>query len=316
MIISGKRKRKVDKKLLSFKEGEKIVIGLVFNEVIIKMLPVIGFTNNLKEGETVLPSSSAGPICRFNAEGKYIIYKDQPMETAYRQREWSWEQWAGYRTTETHSKIVDVPYKRYPRTFISPPSVELSIVKNSDGKKYIVAPEQILDFRNSEQLLHIVNIFLEIFGYCEVLSENLKDYSFENVRRLNWEVLPPGRWPWKKIKNEVLPIIQKTTKQKQVVIKYRLKIITKFEPEFSAIGRAGFYGYLIFGFPGKNLYVLESLFTGNATYIFEENWEYLSKLSKAEILQASLQKDRIIHREKWGHHINNLLKEHLITCKK
>ena len=230
------------------------------------------------------------------------------METAYRQREWSWEQWAGYRTTETHSKIVDVPYKRYPRTFIPPPSIELSIVKNRVDKKYIIAPEQKLNFINSEPLIHIINIFLEIFGYCEVLSEDLKDYTFRNVRRLNWEILPPGKWPWIKIKDEVMPIIQKATQQKQVVIKYRLRVITNFNPEFVAIGRAGFYGYLIFGFPGKNLYMLESLFTGNATYIFEENWENLSKLTKAEILQAKLQKDRIIHREKWDYYIKNLLK--------
>jgi len=111
-----------------------------------------------------------------------------------------------------------------------------------------------------------------------------------------------------KIKDKILPIIKQTNKQKQVVIEYRLKAITKFNPEFSAIGRAGFRGYLIFGFPEKNIYALESLFTGNATYIFEKNWEYLSKLTKAEILQENLQKDRIIHREKWDRHINNLLK--------
>lgn len=307
MIISGKRKRKLDKKLLSLIEGEKVIVGLAFNEDIISLLPIIGFTDILNEGETVLPIYN-GPISNFNSEGKYLIHRDQPMETAYRQREWTWEQWAGYHETETRTEIVDVPYKRYPRTFISPPSVELSIVKNSEDKRYVVAPEQILDLSNPDKLLHIINLFLEIFGYCEVLSKDLKSYVLKNLQRLNWEILPPGKWPWNKIKDKILPIIKQTNRQKQVVIEYRLKVITKFNPEFSAIGRAGFRGYLIFGFPEKNIYALESLFTGNATYIFEENWEYLSKLTKAEILKESLQKDRIIHRKKWDHHINDLLK--------
>lgn len=307
MIISGKRKRKLDKKMLSLAEGEKVIVGLAFNEDIISLLHRIGFTELLNEGETVLPIYN-GPISNFNSEGKYKIHKDQPMETAYRQREWTWEQWAGYHETETRTEIVDVPYKRYPRTFISPPSVELSIVKNSEDKRYVVAPEQILDLSNPDKLLHIINLFLEIFGYCEVLSKDLKSYVLKNLQRLNWEILPPGKWPWNKIKEKILPIIKQTNRQKQVVIEYRLKVITKFNPEFSAIGRAGFRGYLIFGFPEKNIYALESLFTGNATYIFEENWEYLSKLTKAEILKESLQKDRIIHRKKWDHHINDLLK--------
>lgn len=306
MIIVGKRKRKIDRKLLFLKEGKKINIGVPVNEDNSKILKNIGFTESLNEGETVLPIYD-GPISNFNAEGKYLIHRDQSMETAYRQREWTWEQWAGYHETETHSKIVDVPYKRYPRTFISPPSVELSIVKNSKDKIYVVGPEQILDLSNSERMLHIINLFLEIFGYCEVLTEDLENYVLKNVRRLNWEVLPPGKWPWNKIKDKILPIIQQTNKQKQVVIIHRLKAITKFEPEFSAIGQAGFRGYLVFGFPKKNIYTLESIFTGNATYIFEEDWEHLSKLTKAEILKESLQKDRIIHRKKWDQYINDLL---------
>lgn len=308
MIIAGKRKRKLDKKFLSLVEGTKIILGLAINGEIKNVLLEIGFTEFLSEGETVLPASNFGPICRFNSEGKFVIHKDQPMETAYRQIEWTWEQWAGYHNTETQTKIVDVPYKRYPRTLVPPPSIELSIIQNKDGNKYVVASEQELNFKNPDSLIHTINIFLEIFGYCEILSENLEGYAIKNLRRLNWEVLPPGKWPWKKIEKEVSPIVQKTTQQNQIVIKYRLKIITSYIPGFVAIGHAGFYGYLIFGFPKKNLYALESIYTGNATYIFEEEWEDLSKLTKAEILQGKLQKDRIIHREKWERHINNLLK--------
>jgi len=307
LIITGKRKRKIDKRLAFLIEGKKVNMGVPVNEDNRQILKKIGFTETLSEGETVLPIYN-GPISIFNAEGKYLIHKDQPMETAYRQREWTWKQWAGYHETETQSKIVDVPYKRYPRTFISPPSTELSIVKNREGKKYVIAPGQLIEVSNSERLLHIINLFLEIFGYCEILTEDLEDYVLKNVRRLNWEVLPPGKWPWNKIKDKVLPIIQQTNEQKQTVVIHRLKTITKFEPDFSAIGHAGFRGYIIFGFTKKNIYTLESIFTGNATYVFGEKWESLSQLTKAEILEEALQKDRIIHRKKWVKSIEKLLK--------
>jgi len=125
------------------------------------------------------------------------------METAYRQVEWTWEQWAGYRDTETQSKIVDVPYRRYPRTFVPPPSIELTVIKNKQGRKYITAPRQVLDFNNIEKLLNSINILLEIFGYCEILSESYDEYLVGNLKRLNWKILPPGKWPWKRVKKEV-----------------------------------------------------------------------------------------------------------------
>ena len=67
MIITGKRKRKLDNKLLSLIEGEKIIIGLAVNEDTISSLFKIGFTESLNEGETVLPIADIGPTCRFNA---------------------------------------------------------------------------------------------------------------------------------------------------------------------------------------------------------------------------------------------------------
>jgi hypothetical protein len=63
----------------------------------------------------------------------------------------------------------------------------------------------------------------------------------------------------------------------------------------------------MFGFSEEQLYVLESVYTGNATYVFDKNWEELSKLTKAEILNGSLQEDRLIHRESWNDQVNALL---------
>ena len=65
---------------------------------------------------------------------------------------------------------------------------------------------------------------------------------------------------------------------------------------------------MVFGFPKKGIYLLESVHLGNATYIFGDDWEKLSKLSKKEILDENLHKDRIVHRKLWHFNIMKILK--------
>ena len=309
MIITGKRKRTLDKKLHSIAEGTGITPGVPLNVDVESKLTAIGFSDNPKPGDTILPPTTFGPVTRYNAEGKTIIHRDQPMETAYRQVEWHWQQWAGYWGTEEQSKIVDVPYERYPRSLKPPPGVELTIGEDKEGNLFLVGPTLKINKKNPEKLIHEINIFLEIFGYCQIFTEALIKLVPIKMVRLNWRILPPGRWPWDKVEKEVKPIIKKASKQNQIVITHRLQIITKYNPEFVAIGMAGFTGYLIFGFPKKNLYVLEAVYTGNATYVFEEDWEKLSKLTKAAIITGKLQKDRIIHREGWDGRIDDLFEK-------
>ena len=113
--------------------------------------------------------------------------------------------------------------------------------------------------------------------------------------------------PWQRLRTHVDPFVEREPPGNRPVIRARLQRINGYEPEFAAVGRAGFDGYVIFGFPEKNLYVLESVHPDNATYVFEQNWERLSQLSKAEILDRDLQKDRLIHREGWPEKIHTLL---------
>ena len=76
-------------------------------------------------------------------------------------------------------------------------------------------------------------------------------------------------------------------------------LINEYNPDFIAYGSSGFRGYIVFGFCKKNLFFLESIFPNNATYIFESDWEELSKLTKSEILNHNLQKGRLIHNANW-----------------
>lgn len=305
-MITGKRINNLAKHFRMVSVDDDVTVGLLIREENRHKLPSIGFTDALEVGESVLPDSDTGPVSYYNAAGREIVHKDRPMETAYRAVEWHWEEWHGpYR--EDQSKIVDVPYKRYPRTFLPPPSMELSIAATVGGELYVVGPRYRYDSDHEDRLLHLVNLFLEIFGECELLSGELEPFLQSPLKRLNWTILPPGRRPWEQLQGEIAHIIDRAPEGNQPLIKHRLEKINGFGPEFTAIGNAGFRGYVVFGFPDSNLFIFESTFVGNATYVFGEDWVPLSKRTKAEILDEHLQRDRVIHRANWDQRINELL---------
>jgi hypothetical protein len=307
MLIVQKRIKSLDKHFGFVNEGQNLILGVRNPGRFASKLDRIGFVIPLNPGDSVLPAPVFGPVSIFNAEGKYIVHKDRPMETAYRMVEWHWTEWRGRYDTEEMSDFVDVPYQRYPRTFINPPSIELTVSAAADGNLFVISP--VLRFlpENHDVIIHTANLFLEIFGECEVFTEDLVPFVLPRVRRVNWQILPPGRYPWDRLQEHIRPIIDHAREGNRPLIENRFSTVNSFNPEFHAIGRAGFWGYVVFGFPIKNIYVFESAYTGNATYIFDEDWEELSKLTKAQILDEGLQRDRVIHRKGWHQRIKNLL---------
>jgi len=300
MLINKKRIRNLKNYAGFIKRGRKVIVGVKDIERYKEILKKIGFTENLEAGESLLPSDSFGPVSNFNAEGKYVKHKDQPMETAYRTVEWHWQEWNGPYDRVERSKLVDVPYKRYPRSFISPPSVEITIYRKTNNEIVLAGPAIEYSEENTSNLTHIINLFLEIFEECQFFTEDLDEFIKTPLRRLNWRILPPGPMPWTQLQHKIAPLIKLAPKGNQPVIEYRLRTISNCKPDFTAIGEAGFKGYIILGFNSKKVYMCESLYYGNATYVFNEEWESLSKKTKAEILSDNLQDDRIIHRgEGW-----------------
>ena len=305
MIIQKKYIRSLKGNMGSTRFGSIVVVGLSIDTSDHRSLIAAGFSASLEVGESVLPSI-LGRVSKFNAEGTFKKRTDLPMETAYRQIEWSWIEWHGQRRVK-RTEIRDLPYERYQREFIPPPSLQISITADELGKLKVVSAPVRFTNDNEVTLLHTINLFLELFGRAEILDENHVGAIQSPTRVLNWTVLPPGQMPWAKLKGELAPILRDLKKGNSPVVQNRLEVINSLGPEFTAIGRAGFRGYVVFGFPMRGLYVLESLFYGNATYVFENDWERLSMLTKAQILVDTLQKDRIIHREGWDARVRRLI---------
>ena len=304
--IKKKRIRTVGNNIRGEERGQRCVVALRNLDQFVDHLRRAGFSSELQVGEAILPAS-VGPISGFNAEGKYDVHKDQPKETAYRLGEWTWQEFRGRYETVERSKIVEIPYKRYPRTFVEPPSVELSLAQDGNGEKVLCSPTQDFIEANDSALVHIINLFLEHFGECEILKEDLAPVLPNKLIRLNWQVLPQGRMPWSHLQKKLRPIVGRQPEGKRAVIDKRHEAINVYEPDFVAVGQGGFDGYVVFGFPSKRLYILESTQINNATYVLDRDWEELSTMSKAELLNNDLHKERIIHRENWFAQVHRVL---------
>ena len=121
-------------------------------------------------------------------------------------------------------------------------------------------------------------------------------------------MLPPGKYPWSVLATHLSPIINRAKRGNRPVIRHRFKVLADLDPEEIIVGRAGFYGYIVFAFPKRNLYILESSYYGNATYVFDKKWAKLSQLTKAQIIDGDLQKERIIHRKEWESKVKKLFR--------
>lgn len=302
MLITGKKRiRKCSNYMSHIAEGEKAYIGLAVTEDVSTKLKEIGF-KTLNPGETLVPSPKLGTISKFNANGKDVPQKDKPKETAYRQLHWEWKDWGG----NYHSRTVDIPYQRYPRKWIPSPWMELMIMQSGEKQFIVAGPAIIKGTTDETDIVHRINLMLEIFKRVEILQENLERYEIPKVVKLNWDILPAGNMPWEKFQNHLTPVLEKMSKNKKTIIADRLETVSQYKPDFHAIGTNGYRGYIIFGFTKQNLYIFESAEYGNATYVFEGDWKQLSQMSKAEIVNGNLHKHRFVHLDGWRKQIAEL----------
>jgi len=257
----------------------------------------LGFSNNLELGEQILPNI-IGPVTRKNAEGYYIPDKNRKKEKHTRMIEWTYKQWAGRGQTREVTDSTSIEYERYARTTVPPFAIEF-ILAEKEGSMIIASPEYKFNNQNEKYILMAMNVLLEAFGKCEIIDENYKSVIVPKAIRLNWEVLPKGKYPWETQKRRLEPFFEKAKGTNRHVIEKRLEEINKHNPDFTAIGTGGFGGYIVHGFQNKDLYVLECIQVNNATYILKDNWENISKLSKSEILDNKLHEARVIHNKQW-----------------
>ena len=251
----------------------------------------IGFEDMPAEGDSVLPTV-IGPATAFNAQGKEVVRRDMPKEALSRMIYTSWKDWHG----QTHNGIQARDYEAYPRDLIPPPGEYLTAVRK--GGDLVVASREISRDEPELDIVAIFNIFLEAVPEFEIVNPDLTEQT--QVRKLSWKILPQGNYPFDRAKVALEEYLQRLTEDDRETAIERIRGITRHNPDFIAVGLGGFSDYVVFGFSGRRRYVLESPSTGNATYVFRDEWEPLSQLSKREILQGNFQEARLVHNSRWA----------------
>lgn len=298
VLIKQKKVSKIDSHIPQVLLNKRIVIAVNDSAVTQTQTLKSGLSFPLNVGERVLPSI-IGKVSRVNTNGKEIVRRDLPKETLYRDMEFTRQQWCGNGQTEEVTDCVWIPYKRFPRDLELPHSVEVQVNRALNGQIFISSDPIIYNAANNDLIKHVVNLYLELYGTCIVYEEGTTPVQPIIVKRLNWNVLPKGQYPWAAFENQLKARLSYQRPKTFAATLDRFHKIHDLNPDFIAVGNNGYKGYLVFGFESKGLYVLESQNTNNAIYVFDRDWEQLSKLTKAEILSNSLQKARIIHNPDW-----------------
>lgn len=270
---------------------------------------IVGFTDDCNVGEVVLPPPTFGKFSKFNIEGKYIKNKNRGKESHSYPVKWTRKQYNGRDQTEEVTDIVYRTVKRWCRDFIEAPEIHLSIISDSNNTKYIVTElEQYIE-DNHKNMLHSVNLMLEIFGECELMDINCDLIIPQSYIYLNFEILPAGEHPFSKQNLDYLRRNPKLSSAQKCYIEERGNFLNQFQPSTIYRGRNGLAGYYILEFHDKNLLIVENLYYGNATYIFENSYDELDfeHLTKKEVLNNNMQKARVIHDENW----QNIILSHL-----
>lgn len=259
-------------------------------------LEKIGFPPKSGHGITILPSE-LGPIAKFNSEGKEKILKNLPKETVY--HTCLIKDWHGT------LQLANIPYKRYPREEIPPPLEEISMHVANGSKRVISSDIKTIEL---DRLHHIARLFIELFGEFEILDTSKNPLLQNiNIKRVNWEILPKGTLTWQQISN-LISRLKKGAAKANTFQEYRYNTLLKTNPDSIYKGIAGFNGYLAFIYKKKNIAIMESFYYGKASYVFDNNWMKYSQLTKREILEGHLQKERIIHDNAWKTKILRLTK--------
>lgn len=299
MLITKSRINSIEKYIRPFKKEDGLYVATEISTMRLEQkLSTIGFPSIDFAGVKLIPRG-IGPISKFNTDGRDIPLKHLPMETYYRDA--YIKDWHG----DYH--YVDIPGERYQRKHINAPLQEISLIAIGN-KNYAISDLLPNTPEGKELIKHVVNLFLEFFGVCEILNMNkCPEVATAKLKRANWQIIPEGEIVWERV-NQIAGNIQDPKENVGQLQKYRFKTIIQYKPDLVYYGKGGFHGYLVFVFKRKNLVLMENMIYGNATYVFRDNWEELSKLSKAEIIKHNLQEKRLVHREGWPYQIGKLLK--------
>ncbi|MDF2865755.1 MAG: hypothetical protein K0R72_571 [Clostridia bacterium] len=298
MIIRKKRINSASF-LKDIENVEKLKIGVIVEDELINKL-------GIEEG-TFRPNIKWGVNCRINTFGRSVPNKELPKESRFINTiEWHWKEYHGRDNIVDMCDYKDIYRDVYQRKIYKPNEVNFIYLKKN-SENIIIADLDKLDINDEYKLKIIINMFLEIFGFCQFFDFQLDKYvEYKKFKMCNWEILPKGEEIWDKIDSEKYIEPSQSSGSRNNFDSYRIYKIMDKKPYEKYIGINEFQGYLVFIF--KDICIFESQKYGNATYITKVNsWKDASQLPKGKLIESEYIIDRIIHNSNWNKEINKYI---------
>lgn len=169
-------------------------------------------------------------------------------------------------------------------------------LQNLKTGKWDAPPDEYLRILNSKTAVkYKINLARRML---EIVPISERDRLPFRPKKLDWRLLPRGANPF----SNILRYYEQLSKYHPEV-KYDLERLHKaysLKPDATYVGVDEFQGYVVFYFEDFATAVLDCPITGNAIYVFGENWKNLARLTKAELLNRQRSDvERIIHRGSW-----------------
>lgn len=261
-----------------------------------------GLQKNFAERYSMLPLEK-GPASRNNASGKMI--RKVPEEKTTKSVHISY-----IRTKDGAHISFMRDYNVYVKILQHHFKTKISFRTNEHGERLVVSPLQTFDRSSNANMenVHTINLFLEIFEEFDVYTDNLEPAINFN-EKYEAEILPSGTLDEDAISKLVESSNYYLKNEDQVhAFHQRLNLIKGYDPEIRGRGPNGFKGYIAFGFEKLGLVVLESMYSGNATYIFEMK-DFVESIftDKQRVLKEKKFLKRFYHWENWETTMQNLL---------
>ncbi|MDF3005854.1 MAG: hypothetical protein K0S22_2326 [Oscillospiraceae bacterium] len=261
--------------------------------------------------DCIIPSISQGRYSKYNQHGRTITRKDLPKVLKNFIRDI-------YPYGDTTRSTVTVIFTKlvYQKEVWIPNylGINISLKKEDDQNFYMLFEINSFVDRNSEyfdfELLFCINLLQENCGGFEVYATQDEPSIINSLMQVDWELLPPGTIDMSYIQRNFL--LQTEARQKEILERY--KFIQSLYPLKEIRGTNTFNSY--FGAMFENeLVVLENTRSGNAIYVFREDWETLSKYSRTTLMKMNTDKiTRITHTGNWKRNLQAII-ESSITIK-
>ena len=300
-----KRIRNINKHLRFYlKESEKFRIGLLFEDYSkSSLLDKYNLPKSFVSNSSRKPLPK-GSVTKANINGKYGRKQPEEKETIIRHIDF-------VRKKDGVRIEYDRTYNVYKKVLLHKYNIGFNFVVNKHNQNLVVSEELIFSEEAKIKNTHIVNLFCEIFNDFEIYDENLNpaihfNTKFENI------ILPSGTLDNLDTLEDLIEIGGRFTKNEEDNNAYqkRLEVLKEFKPDIRGKGPNGFFGYIVFGFSKYDIVLLETMYAGNATYVFTtENFENKVIKDKQTVLNNKLHLTRFIHDEKWENRLRTFMKK-------